>query len=80
MQRSAEVVAHTHEVLSVLDRLESLMKDAETRQRGFLITGEEKYLASFETVTANISGRVRELFTLTTGNALLQTRIKPLEE
>jgi len=80
MQRSAEVVAHTHQVLSVLDRLESLLKDAETRQRGFLITGEEKYLASFETVTANISGLVRELFTVTPGNALLQSRIKPFEE
>ena len=80
MQSSAEVVAHTHAVLSVLDRLESLLKDAETRQRGFLITGEEKYLAPFESAPVDITGLLRELSALTPGNALLQSRIKPLEE
>ncbi len=80
MQSCAEAEAHSYKVLSVLDRLNSLLQDAETGQRGFLITGEEKYVALFETATANISGPLSELSELTPGNTLLQSRIKPLEE
>ena len=34
-------VGRTHDVLSSLDRLLSDLKDAETGQRGFLLTGNE---------------------------------------
>ena len=32
------------EVLESLDLVESLLKDAETGQRGFIITGEDRFL------------------------------------
>ncbi|MGH9322250.1 MAG: CHASE3 domain-containing protein [Vicinamibacteria bacterium] len=35
---------HTHRVLDELDDLRSRLQDAETGQRGYLITGEERYL------------------------------------
>src|SRR6266849_5782265 len=39
-----QMVAHTYEVLASLEELLSLMKDAETGQRGYLLTGEREYL------------------------------------
>lgn len=41
---SAEWVRHTHEVINGLDEVLSGMKDAETGQRGYVITGEARYL------------------------------------
>ncbi len=55
MQRNAELVEQSHAALSVLDRLESFLKDAETGARGFVITGDEAYLAPFEVVSQNIN-------------------------
>ena len=42
-------VAHTHEVLASLTDLLSSVKDAETGVRGFLITGEPRYLEPYKT-------------------------------
>ncbi len=40
LSNNALLVTHTHEVLTALSDLLSLVKDAETGQRGYLITGE----------------------------------------
>jgi CheY-like chemotaxis protein/CHASE3 domain sensor protein len=44
---SAASLTQTIEVLGRLDGLLSTLKDAETGQRGFLLTGEESYLAPY---------------------------------
>lgn len=80
MQRNAELVEESHEVLSVLDRLESLLKDTETGTRGFLITGDSDYLVPFESVPKNVSRLMQELATLTSENARQQSAIKSLQE
>ena len=41
---TAASVAHSHQVLENLEGLISLLKDAETGQRGFLLTRQERYL------------------------------------
>jgi len=46
---SAEWVRHTHEVLTGLEGLLSGIKDAETGQRGYVITGESRYLEPYNT-------------------------------
>jgi methyl-accepting chemotaxis protein len=43
----AQWVAHTHEVLETLTKVMSALQDAETGQRGYVITGEESYLAPY---------------------------------
>lgn len=40
-------VTRTHETIASLASITSLMKDAETGQRGFLLTGEEAYLEPY---------------------------------
>ncbi|HEY6642039.1 response regulator [Povalibacter sp.] len=44
---SRDRVSHTLEVVSALQRLQALIIDAETAQRGYLLTGEEMYLQPF---------------------------------
>ena len=41
-------VVHTQKVLEGLETILSLMKDEETGQRGFLVTGEVKFLKPYE--------------------------------
>ena len=57
-------VTHTHDVITALERVVTLMKDAETGQRGFVITGDENYLqpyhASKRSLEAEMNG-LREL-------------------
>src|SRR5437868_3055668 len=44
---AGNLVAQTHGVLANLEALLSLVKDAETGQRGYLLTGEKSYLESY---------------------------------
>jgi len=45
--RSAGLVNHTNQVLERLERTLSLLKDAESGQRGFLLTGKENFLEPY---------------------------------
>src|SRR3954451_896845 len=58
---TARRVEHTHEVLRGLERVVSLVKDAETGQRGFLLTGREEYLAPYTSALPAIDGQVAAL-------------------
>jgi len=44
-----------------LEQLESVVKDAETGQRGFIITGDESYLLPFNQATARLSADLEKL-------------------
>ena len=50
----SEAVGHTHRVAAAIERVMSDLKDAETGQRGYIITGNEEYLAPYSEVTARI--------------------------
>ena len=41
---SADIVTHTYQVIGSLDRLIQSMIDAETGERGYIITGDESFL------------------------------------
>jgi CheY-like chemotaxis protein len=63
--QDSDRVAHTHEVISALDDLLSIMKDAETGQRGFLITGSERYLEPYNGALTQLDERIDDLERLT---------------
>lgn len=54
-------VAHTHEVLADLEAYLSALKDAETSERGYVITGDEAYLQPYRDGRAEITDRMRSL-------------------
>jgi methyl-accepting chemotaxis protein len=72
-------VAHTHQVLELLETLLSLLKDAETGQRGFLLTAKEPYLEPYHTATAGIDRTLAGLRQLTSDNPVQLQRLDALK-
>jgi len=58
---TAQWVTHTHVVIERLGELMSTLQDAETGQRGYLITGEERYLQPYQNATQTIGKTLEEL-------------------
>src|SRR5713101_3103574 len=69
---------HTYEVLRNLDEIEARLVDAETGQRGYLLTGEEAYLEPYRTAIKNIDQTIGNLKSLTSDNPNQQKRIQIL--
>lgn len=74
----AALVAHTHEVRKELASLETSLQSAETGQRGYVLTGDERYLTA-EAANFNIIEEHRErLRELTRDNPRQQARLETL--
>ncbi|HEY4590095.1 MAG TPA: CHASE3 domain-containing protein, partial [Thermoanaerobaculia bacterium] len=71
-------VTHTHEVLNELEGTLSALKDAETGERGYIITGDESYLAPYKTGIVEVQEHLGSLRSLTADNARQQRRIAAL--
>jgi PAS domain S-box-containing protein len=71
--RKAEQAAHTrdqtHMILSKADELLSSLKDAETGQRGYLLTGDERFLEPYFVARSSIPGQLTELLQITSVDA-----------
>jgi methyl-accepting chemotaxis protein len=72
-------VEHSHVVLEHIATVLSLMKDAETGQRGFTITGDSSFLAPYNGAVGQIGVTVSELRSLIVDNAELQRRLAVAE-
>lgn len=66
---------HTYQVLAELENLLSTLKDAENGQRGYLPTGAEQYLESYELATQVLDEKITELRNLTADNPTQQQRL-----
>ena len=78
-EAAAESVRHTLEVIQQLEALLSGLKDAETGQRGFLLTGDEKYLEPYTDATASLPGNVNTLRRLMSDDTAQQQRLETLQ-
>jgi PAS domain S-box-containing protein len=61
LRRATEEVERLNQLVSSNDRLLSALKDLETGQRGYLLTGDTKYLEPFRQATHDIPGLLKEL-------------------
>lgn len=61
LRSTSHWVSHTHEVLGQLERVSSELKDAETGQRGYLITGEDRYLEPYNSARTSAEEAVANL-------------------
>jgi signal transduction histidine kinase len=64
MRDASGLARHSQAVLSVANRLERLVVDLETGERGFLITGQERVLAPWQAARTAIPGVSAELLRL----------------
>jgi methyl-accepting chemotaxis protein len=78
LMTAAEWRAHTYQVLDKNSDLLSSLKDAETGQRGYLLTGEDHYLDPYRAALNNIDGNFQALRKLTADNQAQQRRLETL--
>lgn len=77
---SAKWVAHTYEVILKSNQLLSEVKDAETGQRGYLLTGKPEYLTPYQNALNNILTDLDQLLALTTDNPQQQDNLNYLKQ
>jgi PAS domain S-box-containing protein len=75
-----EWVEHTQRVLLELTAYESLLKDAETGQRGYLYTGDARYLKPYNDALALGNPHLDKLAQLTGDNPRQQERVARLRD
>ncbi|MGH9587972.1 MAG: sensor histidine kinase [Acidobacteriaceae bacterium] len=68
-------VAHTWQVINTLERIISSMKDVESGDRGYLLTGNPAYLDPYTTASRDIPREFHQLLTLTADNPTRQAEI-----
>jgi methyl-accepting chemotaxis protein len=68
-------VSHTHAIVEDLARILSIMKDAETGQRGFVLTNDDSYLEPYHAALASYGPVLSSLRGLTGDNPRQQERI-----
>ena len=71
-------IDHTREVILDLERTLSALKDAETGQRGYLLTGEKAYLEPYRNAQARLDKDLESLNRLTSDNRFQQVRLAHL--
>jgi methyl-accepting chemotaxis protein len=72
------LVEHSHQVRLQLADLLSELKDAETGQRGYLLTGDDNYLAPYTSALASIQSELVDLRKLTSDNPNQVQRLNSL--
>ena len=80
LRRSQADVNHTHEVMIAAQSLFSSLQDAETGQRGYLLTGEDVYLEPWRTGSARVPGHEALLAKLVSDNPEQAARVEQLRQ
>ena len=79
--RAARVlVAHTRDVITATFATLSTLQDAETGQRGYVITGMESYLAPYHRAVASLGDDTAHLRSLLRNNARQERRLDTLSK
>ncbi len=76
---TTEWVVHTHRVLEELETLLSLTRHAETGERGYLVTGEERYLERYHAALESVDQELKDLRKLTADDPRQQGKLDALE-
>jgi CHASE3 domain sensor protein len=76
-QRSSAAVRSALEIESQLNRAQTLITDAETGQRGFLLTGRENYLEPYLLAKRDLIAEIDNLSALIRGESGPQTALQP---
>src|ERR1700687_3685469 len=77
---SVQWVSHTNEVLTRLEAVLSTLKDAETGQRGYLLTGEPAYLEPYRDALDRLPRQIADLRQLTLDNPPQTVRLLRLDQ
>ncbi len=70
--------SHARDVLAALDGLHLSLFECQTGQRGYVLTGDDRYLAPYQTGLSALEPALATAESLTTGNPKHQLRLKSL--
>ncbi|MBT3358295.1 MAG: PAS domain S-box protein [Rhodospirillales bacterium] len=71
---------HTHQVITESESFLGHLRDAETGQRGFLLTGQPEYLEPYHLGIDKARSKFRSLRILTRDNSIQQSRLDAIEK
>src|ERR1017187_8990304 len=72
-------VTHTYNVLNILEETQAHIADAETGQRGYLLTGRPDYFSLYDNAMAAINNNIQQLKILVHGNLIQETNLVELQ-
>jgi serine phosphatase RsbU (regulator of sigma subunit) len=75
LAENSRSVAHINQVVDTSEKLLTLMKDAESGQRGYLLMQQKQYLQPYEQAQAQVSKTYDALRLLTQNNPIQQRRL-----
>ena len=75
-RESEDWVGHTNTVLLLIQKYEMGLVNAETGQRGYLVTGLDSYLEPYDNAKTSIESTISELVRLTVDNMNQQRRLE----
>jgi PAS domain S-box-containing protein len=78
LDENRRVVSHTHEVVESLETLLSTLKDAETGQRGYLLSADERFLAPYQSALNSLTAIRQHLSGLVADNPEQAVRLRAL--
>jgi signal transduction histidine kinase/DNA-binding response OmpR family regulator/CHASE3 domain sensor protein len=78
--QSSNLVAHSNVVISDLENIISTLKDAETGQRGFLLSGDDSFLQPYNGAKEKALNLLENVNEQTTDNAVQQSNVKILRD
>jgi len=78
-QADAQQVEHSHELIRAINDVRESVKDAETGERGYLITGDERYLVPYRAGLETIDEKLGHLSQLIGDDAAQRSRFGSLE-
>jgi len=77
--KSNQAVEHSGQVMQRLEKVLSVMKDAETGQRGYLLSGKSNYLEPYNGAYHEAQLLTDQLISLTSGNRRQQSNISAIK-
>ena len=80
LRESERRASHSQEVLTASNQLERLLLDLETGQRGFVLTGEERFLQPWQAARASFPGRAGALLELVEGEPVEERSARRIAE
>jgi CHASE3 domain sensor protein len=80
LKADSALVVHSGDTLTALEDVLSTVKDSETGQRGYLLTGKDSYLDPYNAAVGEIGPRLDALQRLTIENPTQQDRLGSLKQ
>ncbi len=79
LRQNQQLIAHTLEVIAAARSFDLAVGDAESAERGFIITGDNAYLTTYRKGTQDMAGRLARLRKLTLDDPEQQRRLALIE-